>query len=173
MTTPAPAYRDFHKDPADGYWDWDASFDGFTSWFNTYGRPGLSYESRDWYGWHIDCLLYRAANGVLCGLHMHYARQTAEVPERNLWAGYTETIVRPGMRGYGIGTCLLVESVRRFGIDLNKQRYTEAGYRLAGRVRELLRRQNASYAARDIYQRATASMDAQVRAILERPSEWT
>lgn len=140
MTAARPLWRDFKQEPVDGYSEWFPDFAEFAACFDTSGPPGITQEWREWHGYQTACLLYRDNDGLLAGVHLYYAAtKVGEAPE-HYFPGHTETIVRPDQRGKGVGTALLLESVRRFHTDLDVQYYTRGGYAIARRVRAILNR---------------------------------
>jgi GNAT superfamily N-acetyltransferase len=74
----------------------------------------------------IDCLLSRDEMGMLIGILNHYADNNSELEQEgniNIW-------VKPDHQRQGVGTALIAEAVRRWGIDFNQQRYTNEGFAL-------------------------------------------
>ena len=98
------------------------------------GPLGLSYfRGEDDYlrglGWWVDCLLYRDKNGKILGILNHYPQNMpAEYPggpsEKK---GNINIFINPNNKKSGIGTALLEEAIKRYDVDLNKQRYSEEG----------------------------------------------
>lgn len=94
------------------------------------GDPGVSYfagELSD--GRVVDCLLHRDDKGILQGILNYYREGVDWGPDEkpgnvNLW-------VKPGRERRGIGTELVQDAVRRWGVSLEGQRYTVAGAHFA------------------------------------------
>jgi GNAT superfamily N-acetyltransferase len=92
------------------------------------GLPGINYfkgELPD--GKWVDCLLYRDDEGVLVGILNHYPFCFPGLEEKgnvNIW-------IKPSRQRQGIGTALVTEAIRRYKINFEQQRYTEAGAQLA------------------------------------------
>jgi GNAT superfamily N-acetyltransferase len=74
----------------------------------------------------VDCLLFRDKNGKLRGILNYYA---VDYPPYEV-AGNVNVWVEPRWQKRGVGVKLLAEADRRWKIDLQRQRYTEAGVRL-------------------------------------------
>lgn len=70
----------------------------------------------------VDCLLWRDDLGLLRGILNYY--QTDNEFEQ---AGNCNIWVDPGWQRTGVGTELVREALRRWDIDPDRQRYTEAG----------------------------------------------
>jgi len=101
------------------------SWESQAAQYSKTGPPGISYfrghVTADYY---VDCLLYRDEDGELVGILNHYP---ADYPpyERegsgNIW-------VHPDRRRQGIGTELVLESMRRWEpLEPKDVRYSEAG----------------------------------------------
>lgn len=162
------AHRDFGAPPPDGFIDWSKnSFDGYACCFPPHGAPGITEEWRVWDGYETAILTYRDRFGRLLGLHCYHARKVGDVPEdaKHYFPGYTMTLVSPHARRQGVGTALLLESVRRFNTDLDQQTYTESGYALAKRVRALLCR-NPSHAALNAAKAGSAMQNRNAQSVL-------
>jgi GNAT superfamily N-acetyltransferase len=89
--------------------------------------PGIRLERHhvgDWPDWtQVDCLLYRDENGLLVGILNRYLDSNNPLEQEgncNLW-------VRPDRQRQGIGTALLVEAMKRWDIDFEKQKFTSQG----------------------------------------------
>lgn len=143
--TPRLIYRDFAKESANGYCD-DSAF-CFETWATFWDQidnqrrpPGVSRGPViDFHGYESEVLLYCDAKGVVVGFHVYCVRRIDETAPGHMFPGYTLTLVDPNRRRQGIGTALLLESIRHFGLDLDEQDYTREGWALAKRVREILR----------------------------------
>lgn len=148
MSARPPSHRNFDEEPPDGYVHWATPFEQWWACFDLYAAPGIGHEIRnEWHGYQVDVLKFHNDAGLLVGIFCQYSKKTGEAPEY-LFPGLFEILVRPEAQGKQIGTQLLLEAVRRFGTDLGRQHYTRAGYKLARRVRNILRRHPA-YAARE------------------------
>jgi GNAT superfamily N-acetyltransferase len=87
------------------------------------GAPGLSYFPGVTPLGTIDCLLWRNEAGELVGIFNHYPFRTPEGQEPgtfNVW-------VKPGWQRRGIASRLANEALRRWTIDLARQKYTAEG----------------------------------------------
>lgn len=96
------------------------------------GEPGVTHTVEFSEGYPdapIDCLLYRTDQGQLVGILNHY-RQDMPPYEK---AGNINIWVHPDAQGIGIGTCLVAEADKRFGVNFDQQRFTAAGAALARR----------------------------------------
>lgn len=75
----------------------------------------------------VDCLLYYDEQGWLRGILNHYP---VDYPPHEQ-AGNVNVFVDPARRRRGIGTALVTEAFRRWGVVLAEQRFTVAGAALA------------------------------------------
>ena len=58
---------------------WDFDFKKQVAAHDLRGPTGLSYQRHgNWWGWQVDCLLYRDETGSLVGVHYHYAKLIGE-----------------------------------------------------------------------------------------------
>jgi GNAT superfamily N-acetyltransferase len=141
-------------------WRIEYSFEEMAPHHAVHGRPGLGQERLTWWVWVIDCLLYRDDKGALVGILYHYVKP--EAPDEREWAPYPGCVdvwVKPNCQRRGIGAKLLLEAVLRFGVNLSKQRYTPAGWRMAKRVDEILRRRSSSAGAAQVLEAALSVME--------------
>lgn len=162
---------DFYDESSNAYVDWAIRFEDLAVAFPRRGRPGVSYQRCEWDGWEVNCLLYRDESGHLSGVHLHYPRQVGESKAPGVSPGYTETLVRADQRHKGIGTLLLGMAVLRFGVDLERQRYTRAGYALATRVREILRTRSPYYSVAFTLDACRSNQQKLVATVLNGPAK--
>lgn len=94
------------------------------------GAPGIRYFAGVTDYGTVDCLLYRNVKREVVGILNHYGfdspwEQTGNV---NVW-------IREDYQRRGIGTALVKEAHRRWGVNLDQQRFTPGGAALAERLR--------------------------------------
>lgn len=96
------------------------------------GEPGITHTEEFSPGFPtepIDCLLYYSPAGQLLGILNHYQQDMPPYEK----AGNVNLWVHPDAQRMGIGTQLIAEADRRFGIRWEQQRFTEEGRALAER----------------------------------------
>lgn len=99
------------------------------------GTPGLSYfrgefpdRPREW----VDCLLWRDDNGRLVGILNHYPVDMELEKKGNI-----NIFIDPKAKRQGIASALVAEAIKRYKVDLRKQRYSTEG---AAFINEFVRR---------------------------------
>lgn len=90
------------------------------------GEPGISYQEGPIPSGIVHCLLYRNEKGHVRGIlnYFDFLTEWEKPGNVNIW-------VHPRHQGEGIGTALWNEAVRRWGVTLSGQRFTEAGAKFA------------------------------------------
>ena len=95
------------------------------------GAPGIT-EDRDPHG--VPRLSYRDARGLLCGVLLFHEKPVIKDGVVIVPAGEMVVSVLPRYRRQGIATALTLEAMRRWPINLDKQRTTRIGRLLAAHV---------------------------------------
>ncbi|MGV0050112.1 GNAT family N-acetyltransferase [Mycobacterium colombiense] len=136
---PPPAFRDLNKerDESQLVSDWDPDFEEYREYYDNraWGFPGISWQWKKFSNCTVGVVTYRNGKGELVGIHTYFFKAMF-----GHHAGHTETLVRPDSRRQGIGTKLLIESIKRFHINIHHQHYTKDGYALVKKVRNILSR---------------------------------
>jgi GNAT superfamily N-acetyltransferase len=96
---------------------------GITTMQLTWDTSDIIHFSKKYKDNPQENLLWRDGDGELKGILMYYP---IDYPCGDK-AGEFEVVVHPRYRRQGIATKLLAEAVRRWNIDLTKQRYTRDG----------------------------------------------
>ena len=115
------------KDAAESLGGEPWPFNGQASQFDKKGPPGLSYfrgEGGDSLkkGQWVDCLLWRDDNGILKGIVYHYPQNMALEKKGNM-----NVFISPDSKRQGIASILVAEAIKRYNVDLRRQRYSEEG----------------------------------------------
>ena len=92
------------------------------------GKPGIRYYRGDIpdSDYFVDCLLFYGKDGRLHGILNYYDDQF-DHPESLERPGNVNVFVDPKCRRQGIGSALLDEAVKRWGVDLTAQAYSVEG----------------------------------------------
>lgn len=99
------------------------------------GGPGIVYFSGDTPLGDVDCLLFYDRKKRLRGILNYYAIDFPPYEK----AGNVNVWVHPSSQRRGIGTALVMEAFERWNIDLDGQRFTPEGLRLADVVESKIR----------------------------------
>lgn len=103
------------------------------------GHPGVIYrkDTTVQFGSEAvsEALLFYAPDGTLAGLFFYFPKDiwVPDISRPIERAGNFTVIVAPGHRRRGVGTRLLREALKRWNIDFEQQKYTEAGAKLVQR----------------------------------------